>query len=133
MKNKILLYHYSNKNFKGFIRPDFFGLNSYSQNSGRISGVKRSYFYLKPSSREIYLQGAEFLYIAEVKPSRLYNIDKDPLKLVGQYNDIISEVKRRGYLGLLGNNGFGCAVLFYPVKIKQRKTLTEPGRYAILK
>ncbi len=40
----IKLYHYSNNDFKGYIKPSFFGLNSYTNNSKKISGFKRIFF-----------------------------------------------------------------------------------------
>jgi len=122
------LYHYSNKNFNGYIKPSFFGLNSYSNNSERVSGVKRSYFYLKPGSKEYYFNGARFLYIAELKETRLYNLNKDILNIVKNLKnsqDIHTEVKKRGYRGLIGSNGYKCGVLFYPIKIKDRKDLAR--------
>jgi hypothetical protein len=129
----IKLYHYSSQDFKGYIEPGFFGANSYSNNSARLSGVKRSYFYLDRAGREYYFEGARYCYIAEIKESRLYNLNIDPLKLAGRnIRDIFAYIKRLGYKGLIGSNGYKDGVIFYPIKIKQRKTLTEAGRYAIL-
>jgi hypothetical protein len=126
--NKIKLYHYSNKDFKGYIKPDFFGDNIYSVNSLRLSGVKRSYFYLELKSREVYLKGSKFCYIAEVEPNRLYDLNKDILGIVKRLRnnqDIYREVKKRGYIGLIGNNGFDCICLFKVVKIKQKILLIK--------
>jgi hypothetical protein len=122
---KIKLYHYSQEDFKGHIEPRFFGLNNYSRNSERLSGVKRAYFYLNRAGREYYFNGAKYCYIAEVKPSRLYDINKDPLKLAGRGKDIFAEVKKRGYIGLIGNNGFRAGAVFYPIKINKRLLLTR--------
>jgi hypothetical protein len=121
----IKLYHYSSKDFKGYIKPGFFGENNYSNNSNKISGIKRSYFYLDKTGREFYFNGVEFLYIAEIKESLLYNLSKDELKLAGRYNDIYKELKKRGYKGVIGNNGYICGVLFYPIKIKRQERLTR--------
>jgi len=126
----IKLYHYSNKDFKGYIKPSFFGLNNYSRNSERLSGVERSYYYTNQAGREYYFNRANYCYIAEIKEGLLYNLDKDPLKLAGRVKDIYSAVKSRDYKGIISGN---IAVLFYWAKIKQRKTLTEAGRYVILK
>jgi len=125
----IKLYHFSNKDFRGYIKPGFFGANSYSRNSERLSGVKRIYFYIDRAGRECYFNGARFCYIAEIKGAILYNLDKDPLKLAGRVKDIYSAVKSRDYRGIISGN---IAVLFYRAKIKEVKTLTEAGRYAIL-
>lgn len=122
----IKLYHYSHKDFKGYIKPSFFGLNNYSQHSARLSGVKRSYFYLARDSKEYYFNGAIYCYIAEIKESRLYNLNTDPFNFAKrQYKDIFREIKKRGYSGLIGNNGFKAAVLFYPIKIKRQEVLTK--------
>jgi len=69
--------------------------------------------------------GAKYCYIAEVKTRRLYDINKDILKLTGSGKDIFAEVKKRGYIGLIGSNGFSCVVLFKSIKIKGRKDLTK--------
>jgi hypothetical protein len=125
---KIKLYHYSNTDFKGYIDLKFFGANSYSNNSERLSGVKRSYFYLDRKSREIYLKGARYCYIAEIEPSRLYNLNTDSkgiVKRLKNSQDIHEVIKRRGYLGLIGSNGFPCVVLFKRIKINKRMTLTS--------
>lgn len=122
----IKLYHYSNKEFEGYIKPGYFGANSYSKNSERVSGVKRSYFYLSRAGREIHLEGSRFLYIAEIRAGRLYDLSKDKLRLAGlkRIKDIFTYIKRLGYRGLIGSNGYICGVLFYPIKIKSRERLT---------
>lgn len=119
--NIIKLFHYSNTDFKGKISPRFFGDNCYSRHSSRISGVKRSYFYLDGVTKEGIFTGSRFLYLAEIKKSELYNLNIDNLKLAGKSKDIFSAVKRLGYRGLIGNNGQDIAVLFYPIKIKDKK------------
>ncbi len=121
----IKLYHYSNKDFKGYIRPDYFGENNYSRNSEDISGVKRSYFYLDRESREFYFSGVKFRYIVKINKKRLYNLNKDKLGLAGRVKDIFRAVKSRGYIGLIGSNGYSCGVLFYPAKIKGKEILTK--------
>ena len=128
----IKIYHYSNSDFKGYIDPGFFGANSYTRNSGRISGVKRVYFYLDKNNKEYYFNGCQFLYITEIDKNKLYDIGKDILKLAGR-NDILRAIKNKGYIGIIGNNGFNCICLFKAVKIIKRLTLTKAGKYAILK
>jgi hypothetical protein len=118
----IKLYHYSNRDFKGYIRPDFFGLNSYSRNSRRISQVKKSYYYIDPARIEYYFGGCKYIYITQIDPARLYDLTKDPLKLGGKVKDIYQAIKNRGYIGAIGNNGVGCVVLFRPARIKDRLT-----------
>jgi hypothetical protein len=125
--NKILLYHYSNKDFTGSISPAFFGDNSYSLNSAGVSGTKRAFFYLEAGAREYYLDGARFLYTAEIERARLYDIDKDTRRIIPKLagRDIYAVLKAKGYAGAIGNNGHACAVLFRPIKIKTRETLTK--------
>jgi hypothetical protein len=90
------LYHYSNTDFKGYIRPDFFGLNSYTKNSAKESGVKRSFFYIG-RGREYFFQGVKFCYITEIDPAKVYDIDKDKKKLVKKLvfgQDIFEVIKK---------------------------------------
>lgn len=124
---KIILYHYSNANFKGNISPAFFGNNSYSLNSAQVSGTKRAFFYLNAGEREYHLDGARFLYIAEIERARLYDIDKDTQKIIPKLHgrDIYAVLKGKGYAGAIGNNGCACVVLFQAVKIKAQETLTN--------
>lgn len=122
-KNMIKLYHYSNKDFKGYINPSYFGINNYTNNSAKISNVKRCYFYINKKEKEFFFYGTEFCYIAEIKEEVLYNLNEDSLNIVKNLKydeDIHIELIRRGFKGLIGDNGFKCAVLFYPVKIKER-------------
>ena len=114
----MLIYHYSNKDFKGYVKPSFFGTNTYTNNSARLGGIKRSYFYRREGIKEYYLNGSQFLYIAQVNKSKLYNIDSN--KIIS--DDIYAEAKKRGYKGIYNNEQ---VVLFYTVKIKDRKTLTK--------
>jgi len=122
----MLIYHYSNKDFKGYIKPSFFGANVYSKNSERLSGVNRAYFYLDNKNKEYYFEGVKFCYVAEVNKKMLYDLNKDCKNIVKNLRnsqDIHKEVKKRGYIGLIGSNGFKCAVLFNNVKIIKRKVL----------
>jgi len=73
----IKLYHYSNRDIKGYIDPSFFGENSYSQNSRRLSGVKRSFFYLNKKDREVYFYGSQFRYTAIINRKKLYDFKID--------------------------------------------------------
>ena len=52
--NKIKLYHFSNADFSGYIKPDYFGSNNYSNASARLSNIKRSYFYLDKNKIEYF-------------------------------------------------------------------------------
>lgn len=124
----MLIYHYSDKDFEGLIKPSFFGSNSYSQNSRRLSEIKRSYFYINKDDKEYYFNGCKFLYVIQVNKKSLYNLTEDKkgiVKNLRNTQDIYAEVKKRGYTGLIGSNGYKCIVLFKSIKIKDRKTLTS--------
>ena len=124
----IKIYHYSDKDFKRYLRPDFFGDNNYSGNSARLSQVKRIYFYQNRQGREYQFNSAKYLYIALVDKSRVYDLSRDNKGIVKNLKagqDIYSEVKKAGYIGLAGNNGFKCITIFKPVKILKRLTLTK--------
>lgn len=129
--NKLKLYHYSNADFKGKIEPKYFGINSYTVNSARLCGFKRSYFYIEPSKKEVFFNGVKFLYIAEVNINKLYNLNIDKLKLwannsneANLYN-IFKILRKKGYIGIIGNNGLKIAGLFKAIKIKQKIPLTK--------
>ena len=124
---KIILYHYSNKDFSGRISPEFFGDNAYTNNSGNLSGIKRVYFYTEAGKREVYLFGAKYLYTAEISASALYDIEADKKGIIPGLagRDIYAVLKSKGYAGALGNNGYICAALFKAVKIKSKKALTS--------
>jgi hypothetical protein len=125
----IKLYHYSQADFTGHIKPSFFGSNNYTNESRDISQVKRAFFYADDKSREYFFNGSRFVYIAEINEKKVYDIVKDVLGLENLcYNnlkDIYTEIKRRGYRGVKGNNGFDCICLFYPVKAIDKITLTK--------
>jgi hypothetical protein len=119
----IKIYHYSDQDFKGYIKPSFFGLNSFTNNSAKISSIKRSFFYLQDKKSEYYFGGAKFLYISEVKKSDIYDYTKDILKLKEknlQYTDILRLIKKLKFKGIKGNNGFDIVCLFDNVKIKDK-------------
>jgi hypothetical protein len=121
----IKLYHYSQADIKGYIKPDFFGLNTYSHYSKELSGIKRSYFYLDQNNREYYFNGVKYRYIVKVNKNKLYNLNKDPLKIESnkKIKDTFAYIKKLGYNGLIGSNGYFCVVLFKKVKIYQREKL----------
>lgn len=121
------IYHYSDKDFKGYIKPSFFGLNEYSKNSQRISDIKRSFFYLG-KGKEYFLNGSKFCYIAEIAKSKLFDLtdysEKNYKKIRG-YPDIYKRIKFLGYEGVRGNNGFDVVCLFKPIKYIDKRYLTK--------
>ena len=131
MKNYITLYHYSNKDFQGYIKPSYFGNSSFSDNSARISNVKRCYFYIDKDKKEYYFNGAIYCYTARIDKEKLYNLNTDNqgiVKRLKNSQDIHREVKKRGYKGIIGSNGFDCVVLFNNVKITEKKDLYKERR-----
>ena len=130
----IKIYHYTDTDFKGKVDPKFFGENSYSNNSARLSGIKRSYYYIRPGDQEHFFKGCRFCYIAEVEESRLYNLIKDDLNICKDLGikDIFYYLKKKGYIGVIGFNGFRVAELFKAVKITNKINLTQTGKYDIL-
>jgi hypothetical protein len=121
----IKLLHYSNKDFKGYIKPSFFGANNYTNNSARLSGVNRSFFYIG-KGREYFLQGAKFCYIADIEKHKIYDLikDKKNLKTIClNFSDILKKVKNLGYYGIKGNNGFDVICLFKPIKYIDKRAI----------
>jgi hypothetical protein len=129
----IKLYHYTNADIKDKIKPSFFGHNVFTTKSALLSNVKRSYFYVNNDEKEAYFRGAVYKYIAQVNESRLYDISKDKLKLSEKFNGvfykILQYIKNKGYIGVIGNNGFGVVSLFYDVKIKDKFSFDYKLRY----
>jgi hypothetical protein len=131
----IRLYHYSDKDFKGYIEPGFLGNNTYTRNDKNISGLSRAFYYTEAGAVEYLLKGSKYLYITEVEPGRIYNITEDKkgyLKLYKGDIDLSLRAIKRNYKGVIYKIGYNVVNLFYPAKIKAVKTLTEAGRYVIL-
>jgi len=121
---KITLIHYSNKDFSGYIRPDFFAENSYTGNSARISNIKRIFFYIDTDKKESIFNGSQFIYKASIDKNKLYDLCADKKHLAGRINgDIYSYFKAKGYKGLIGNNGLKVVCLFDKIKIEEKITL----------
>ncbi len=128
------LYHYSNKNFKGFIKPGYYGENNYTRNDKNITGLKRAFYYIRPGEVEYLLRSSNYLYITEVKPGDIYDLTEDKMgyliKSRGDIDKALRIIKRK-YKGVIYNLGYKVVNLFYPAKIKQRKALTKAGKYVI--
>jgi len=109
------------------LSPSYFGANCYTCNSTRISTIKRVYFYLYTDKIEPCFYGAKYRYTVKINAARLYDLCADTLSLAEllKGNDIFAELKKRGYIGAIGNNGISCACLFYDIKINSQETLTK--------
>ena len=130
----IRLYHYSQADFRGYIDPLYFGANNYTNFSSKLSQVKRIYFYLEPIPFERQLEGCRYLYISEVSKNKIYDLIKDPLKLLNKYKTIdgfFRKIKSLGYIGLLGHTTYKFEVisLFKAVKIIKKVVLNESIPY----
>jgi hypothetical protein len=124
----IKLYHYSNQDFKGYISPDFFGKNSYTDFSVKISSVNRSYFYMKKSGKEIYFNNCNFLYVAEIDKNKLFDIKRNSLfesfdNGGWDFEKRLKKIKKLGYIGVIGDNGFKVVCLFKKIKYIDKKTI----------
>jgi len=121
MKNKyIKLYHYTNKPDIEKISPSFFGNNSYTGVSNRISSFKRTYFYDKPDP-ETLLKNSRYCYTAKIKYNEVYNIIEDKLSLNNSqytFTEILWKLKKLKYKGIFGNvnNQYNVICLFYDIK-----------------
>lgn len=121
----INLKHYSNIDFKGYIKPSFLGKNGYSQESLRESDVNRSFFYIG-KGKEYFLNGSKFCYTAKIESSKIYDLIKDNKNLKAickNFNAILRRIKFLGYRGVKGNNGFDVVCLFYPVKYINKRVI----------
>lgn len=99
------LYHYSNAEIKGYIKPSFFGSNYFTKNSKELSTLKRIYFYTNKNKREYFFNGSQYCYIAYISKNSLYDVYRDNLKLYSRYNDIdkiLRLLKNKGFKGIIG-------------------------------
>ena len=125
----IKLYHYSDQDIKGKIDPKFFGKHSFTQTSANLSNIKRSYFYTNTTEKEFFFDQAKFCYTVRVNKKLLYDLKKDPLELWGElsddqdFYDIVPIIKKKGYIGIIGTNGFKVVCLFKAIKFINRRLL----------
>ena len=105
------------------MNPVYFGLNDYSKESIRESSISRAFFYVG-KGKESFLSDSKFCYIAEIESSKIYDLEKDPgnLKNSGKnFNEILIYIKKLGYIGISGNNGFKVVCLFKKIKYTDKK------------
>jgi len=123
----MLLYHYSDKNIKDKIKTSYFGYNSYSNNSKKLSNIKRSYYYINSNDKEYYFNSAKYRYTVIINKNKLYNITLDKLRLVTKYNcnytKVFNYLVKRGYIGIIGNNGYNIVNLFININYKIKEIL----------
>ena len=123
-KNKLTLYHYSNRDIK-IINPEFFGDNNYTYNELKACNIKRTFFYLNKKSPECYFKNTNYLYTVIVDKKNLYNLRTDKknlkIKFQGDITSLLSYCKK-SYTGIIYNVGFDIVSLFYSVKAYKKNT-----------
>jgi len=127
IKNKkILLYHFSDKDIKGKLSPDFFGSNSYSLREKKSCNIKRIFFYLEKLNYEPRLVSNKYLYIVKIGKSQLYDFREDKLNLKEKFNNIydILEYIKIFYKGIIYDLGrYSVANLFEDIDVYKKKVL----------
>jgi len=125
---KIKLYHYSNTDFKEYIKTSFYGQNYFTSNDLKATEVKRAFFYLELNPLERRFSGCRYLYIAEILKSRIYDLRADLRGYKSRYNTITRLLRaiKQNYNGIIYEAGGVVIVnLFYDIKIKDKITLTR--------
>lgn len=121
------LYHYSHKDIPDKIKVKHFGNNAFTSYSQELCSLKRSYFYLDDNKKEYIFKGSQFKYIVKINKKSLYDLRKDKLNLKKRFCDcyfyLLIHLKKIGYKGIIGFNGFDVAQLFYDVKIAEKINL----------
>ena len=120
------LYHYSNINIEDKLKVKHFGHNSYTNNDGRISSLKRSFCFTSSIVPEARFQGSHYRYTLNIPKKDIYNLISDSKKLVKSgntdINGLLRAIKKLGYKGVLYNVGYNIVNLFYDIKyIKKDK------------
>lgn len=114
---KMKFYHFSSRNIKGdWLRPEYFGNNSYTKHSQRDDGTPRIYFYTTPHTQEHHFNGCRYRYTVDIPIDILDNCTP---------GINISETKIKGYGGILSNKTSpwqGC-LTFECVKIIKKTDL----------
>ena len=120
------LYHYSNTNIKDKLKVKHFGANSYTNNDGRISSLKRSFCFTSSIVPEARFQGSPYKYTIDIPKKDIYNLISDSKKLKSKYNNIhslLEGVKKLGYKGVLYNVGYNIVNLFYDISYDKKEVI----------
>jgi hypothetical protein len=132
----MLLYHYSRENItENKLKTAFFGCNSWTEYSASLSSFPRLYFYKDRKKTETFFFGAPFLYVVKVNKKKIYNVQKDSLKLCKKQSTAktLKKIKRLGFIGVSGTAGALAIVeLFQDTKIYKKINLTRRAFHAIL-
>ena len=119
------LFHFTYKKNLKQISPAFFGKNSYTNNDGRISSVKRAFYYNRPSVQEHLLTDCPYRYTVDVDKKKIYDLTSDKKNFLVKHEGIhgaLIEIKKH-YIGITYDCGFQCYCLFKPLKVKEIKKL----------
>lgn len=84
------LYHFSNCNFN-IIKPNFFGINSYTKNDSKYK-QKRFFCYDTRKPKEHCFNSVDYRYTINIDKKKIYNLDKDALKLKEKFNFDIDKI-----------------------------------------
>lgn len=124
------LYHPSNKKFD-IIKVKYFGKNWYTRNDYKVSGVKRTFWYLTPNIPEKRFQNCRYIYMIDINEQKLYDLRKDPKNLSEKYpnvNDLLIHLKKY-YLGAIYKPTTWNLIIIFedmkPKKIIERKCKNE--------
>jgi len=120
MKNKVKLYHYSNRDIKDTITPNNFGENCYTFNDKKISNIKRVFYYLGNSQVEWRFKSCQYKYTVEIDKSKLYDLRIDKKRYIKKYKSIdrlLWNIKKQ-YDGTIYNiGGLNIAIAFKDLKV----------------
>jgi len=126
MSKTIFLYHYSNKDISKKLKINFFGYNSFSNQSKNFSSIKRLYFYIDKNKKEYFFNGVKYCYTIKIKLNTLYNLIEDKKRYRKKFitnNDLFNFLKKQGFNGIIANNGYNIAVIFKDYKIYKKEVL----------
>lgn len=115
------LYHFTDRDIKGKISPQYFGTNCYTNRDRIVSNIKRVFFFTETTAPEYRFKTCQYKYIVNIKDKSIYNLAEDRLGLIKKYRDIdklLHKIKSLGYKGALYNVGYDIVILFNSVKIE---------------
>lgn len=122
----MLLYHFSNQNFK-ILKTSFFGINHYSKNESKACSIPRSFFYNTEKPLECTLEGSKYRYTVIVDKNKIYDLDKDKQRLKDNplldIYSIINHLKALNYYGISYTHSFKCYCLFKDIKPLRQEIL----------
>ena len=120
------LYHPSTKKFD-IVKTKYFGENYYTKNDMIASDLCRTFWYLTPNIPEKRFQGHKYIYMIDINERKLYDLRKDPLKLLKKYymaHDLLQYISKH-YIGIIYKPSTWNLVAIFkdmkPIKIIERE------------